>query len=417
MNPTMKRKLQQAALSLLCVLLGAGLLFGNARAFNPKSSAALARKIDEFGQLHGCSAGAHLDNFAIELQDASDANGYIIAYDAQTRVPGFAKAWGELLRSYLVELRGIEASRIVLVEAGRHSGKDLKIELWVVPSGGEPPSISSSKEEKYKNAFSGKFEDYYVDSDTQFYDLGEAEAGAYSTGVTYIAFGDLLKRQKDSQGYIVVYSKPDSAPGYWQRIGTREQQLLAREGVGLERLTIINGGVEKVKKKAKENDDDFDERQFGRVELWVGEKDKPPVRNVQEKRKLTEAILVGSISNYYLQEKERAWALNNLFESLRLNNQSTACIIVFPDTDPEPMRDENGDEIARPDPFKIAAEYKAELLKRGIEETRIVLMNGPSTQFRMGSVELWAVPNGAAMPNPFAESDEEEQKEEETPRE
>ncbi|MDT7690055.1 MAG: hypothetical protein QOE46_2814 [Acidobacteriota bacterium] len=58
---------------------------------------------------------------------------------------------------------------------------------------------------------------------------------------------------------------------------------------------------------------------------------------------------------------------------------------------------------------------KAELGKRGIEETRIVLMNGPARDWDSGRLELWAVPYGAALPNPFAADDEQAESEERDP--
>jgi hypothetical protein len=93
------------------------------------------KKIDEYGNIRFNDEKARLDNYAIELQNDPSAQGYIIAYgscdaEGQTR--------GNRAKDYLVNTRGIDAGRIVVVDGG--CMPDLKVELWIVPSGATPPS-------------------------------------------------------------------------------------------------------------------------------------------------------------------------------------------------------------------------------------------------------------------------------------
>ena len=76
--------------------------------------------------------------------------------------------------------------------------------------------------------------------------------------------------------------------------------------------------------------------------------------------------------------------------------------------------DSDGREEPRPDLFKQAEALKAELRRRGVDETRLVLMNGPAQEYS-GKLELWAVPYGAALPDPFAAEDEGAEPEESDP--
>src|SRR4029079_11475081 len=83
-----------------------------------------------------CKYGkASLDNYAIQLQNEPTSQGYIIAFgscdaEGQTR--------GNRAKDYLVNTRGIDASRLVVVDGG--CMPELKVQLWIVPQGATPPT-------------------------------------------------------------------------------------------------------------------------------------------------------------------------------------------------------------------------------------------------------------------------------------
>jgi hypothetical protein len=100
-----------------------------------KPKAVPARKFDEYGNIRFNDEKARLDNFAIQLQNEPTAQGYIIGYgscdaEGQTRA--------NRAKDYLVNTRGIDAGRIMVVDGG--CMPELKVELWIVPQGATPPT-------------------------------------------------------------------------------------------------------------------------------------------------------------------------------------------------------------------------------------------------------------------------------------
>lgn len=367
-----------------------------------KAHARVARKVDEFGRLHGCSGGARLDNFVIELMNEADSKAYIVARDARGKLPGAAHAWGEYFLHYFNELRGMDASRFVLVDGASVPDDDLKMELWLVPYGAEPPRVKPPGKDDAR-PFSGKFVEMSVYSDTVFYDTDGPDAGSFNDGVLYAAYSGLLKKQTDSQGYLVVYSPHGAAPGYWRRAGTREQQKLSRDGLAPERMTVINGGTLPVKAKPPAGEEE--EENYGSVHLWIGAKNAPPVKHVAEEDALTEALLVGG-NNFLNEEKETAdWLLNNLADMMRADSRSVGCIVVHPGDGSTAPTGAGGSEETTPDVFKMAQSWKAELLKKyGFDPNRVVILSGPAEGWSAGKLEVWAVPYGVPLPDPFAEA-------------
>lgn len=80
---------------------------------------------------------ARLDNLAVELQNDPTARTYIIAYGGRTSRVGEADRLGTRAREYLIAQRGIDTSRITVLNGG-YREEDC-VELWLVPSGAKPP--------------------------------------------------------------------------------------------------------------------------------------------------------------------------------------------------------------------------------------------------------------------------------------
>ncbi len=80
---------------------------------------------------------ARLDNLAVELQNDPSTTTYIIAYGGRTSRIGQASLLGARARDYLVTQRGIDQSRIVVVNGGFR--EEDCVELWVVPQGATTP--------------------------------------------------------------------------------------------------------------------------------------------------------------------------------------------------------------------------------------------------------------------------------------
>ncbi len=80
---------------------------------------------------------ARLDNLAIELQNDPSTTTYVIAYGGRTSRIGQADLLSGRARDYLVSQRGIDQSRIVVINGGFR--EEDCVELWVLPSGATPP--------------------------------------------------------------------------------------------------------------------------------------------------------------------------------------------------------------------------------------------------------------------------------------
>lgn len=94
-------------------------------------------KFDEIGEIQRDDEKARLDVFAIELQNSPGAQGYIIAYGSRNKRFGTGQQRGARAKEYLTGTRGIDGSRIVVVDGGpRQTGA---MELWIVPPGAAPP--------------------------------------------------------------------------------------------------------------------------------------------------------------------------------------------------------------------------------------------------------------------------------------
>lgn len=95
-------------------------------------------RFDEYGDIRFNDEKARLDNYAIQLQNQTGSQGYIIAYGT---CEGQGQARADRAKNYMVNTRGIEAGRITTIDGGCRA--DLAVELWIVPTGATPPAAST----------------------------------------------------------------------------------------------------------------------------------------------------------------------------------------------------------------------------------------------------------------------------------
>ena len=99
----------------------------------------VASKFDEYGNIRFNDEKARLDNYAIQLQNAPGSTGTIVAFGG-CEGEGLARA--ERAKDYLVNTRGIDASRLTTVDGGCR--EELVVELWLVPTGAAAPTPTNS---------------------------------------------------------------------------------------------------------------------------------------------------------------------------------------------------------------------------------------------------------------------------------
>lgn len=97
----------------------------------------------EFDECIGCSLNdqkARLDNLAVELQNDPSTRAYVIAYGGRMSPLGQVEKLMSRAREYLVAHRGIDASRLTVVNGGFR--EEDSVELWLVPSGAAAPQAT-----------------------------------------------------------------------------------------------------------------------------------------------------------------------------------------------------------------------------------------------------------------------------------
>ena len=82
-------------------------------------------------------AKARLDGCVITLRNNPDAQVYLIFYQGTDRRQPRVETKLQLTRSYLINKRSVEASRIVPIQGGTR--RKTTVEIWIVPPGAQPP--------------------------------------------------------------------------------------------------------------------------------------------------------------------------------------------------------------------------------------------------------------------------------------
>jgi len=97
---------------------------------------------------------AHLDNYAVALQNAPNTKAYIIAYGGRRDTArSEMKTRRSRIKRYLISERGIDAKRISVIDGGFR--ESLTIELWLMPEGAVIPKSEPTvmpKGVKYRKA-------------------------------------------------------------------------------------------------------------------------------------------------------------------------------------------------------------------------------------------------------------------------
>ena len=97
------------------------------------------RKFDEYADLKFNDEKARLDNFAIQLQQEPGAQGYYVIFGS---CEGEADQRSARAVDYLANNRGIDRSRVTVVNGGCR--EQLTVELWICPVGAAAPTPTNS---------------------------------------------------------------------------------------------------------------------------------------------------------------------------------------------------------------------------------------------------------------------------------
>lgn len=359
------------------------LLFAHAPAFAQKTLC--YRVFDEYGQLRYEDHIARLDNYAIQLQEEPQMRGYIVVYAPKSA----SKEIRDSIKEYLVNTRGIAASRVKTVYAGYN--RDLaepRIQLHILP---QDMTFDVEKHDENLEGFRGKLVEYNYDDEVEIVSdtvSDEEESDVPSFGnVAFAAFDEILKAQKNATGYILAFNGADAVPGAWQRVGQSTFEALKKFGVEPGRLNIAYGG------QSKET----------QVQLWIMPKgETPPIKDPDSEPPLAKAVQLGEFDAVDLgNPKNESAVFKRLLTLMRENARLRACLIVR-------MEAGVSDDTEEPaDLFKLVDKWKNDLTsKHQIVADRVVLLYANAEEGRRASLEVWIVPRGQPLPNPDAKPED-----------
>ncbi|HEU0144159.1 MAG TPA: hypothetical protein VFQ47_05185 [Nitrososphaera sp.] len=354
-----------------------------------------ARLFDSYGSITSEDAGARLDNFAVQLQNEPNMDGYVIGYGPEGEGSGTGNYLLRVTKDYLVNARGFEPQRIQTIYGGRYKNpSEVATELWIVTQGVDVP-----KPKNYKTkleTITGKFTEYKA-----WDGFADGADGPSLGNVTLAAFADILRQQPNAIAYIVAFNLRSATPGTWRRVAKRDANDLQGYGIQADRIKIIHGGSV----KGDKNED----IQQARVQLWILPSDAPPpVKEAKSELTPKDAIQIGSYSDYTLKySKDERWIFEGFADVLRANEQLNVCIIVRPQIRSE-ERYVTPDEPPDIDPLKLVEKWKSELMEKyRIKESRIIVIHAAADEVNKGTVEVWVVPLGVALPDPYASPNDE----------
>ena len=100
-----------------------------------------SQKLETIPDTHADNEQAYLDLLAAALTKNPQSRAYLVAYSKPGMPPGHFLRRIHGYQNYLVNMRGIEANRITLIEGGTRDV--VSTELWAVPKGARPPAADS----------------------------------------------------------------------------------------------------------------------------------------------------------------------------------------------------------------------------------------------------------------------------------
>ncbi len=379
-----KYLLAPGACLALVLALAAGVL---AQAAEPEP---VATKFDEYGQLGWCDLSARLDNFAIALQVTQSLGGYAILYGPEGDTPGNTKAALWALQDYLVNNRGINKERLKLVYGGRYQNMtETRMELWIVPEGAPPPDAKEYKNDS--SSFTGKFAELHTYEGAN----GDGGFGPSTGDATVYGFADALRQQPKTRAYVVAYNSQAAATGAWRRAAKDIVSQLNSQGVPTERVKTIFAGYE----------EKLEEYAAGKVQLWILPEDAPPpAAEAVAERRPEKAVKLADLYDSSVGDADaEKRALEGFADVLRADEQLSACVIVhLPPEQRDPKAEP--DQKSADDFLRLIERWKAQLVTDyKIDQTRLVVTVAFQTEeFSTGYLETWVVPQGAALPDPYA---------------
>jgi hypothetical protein len=239
--------------------------------------------LDEYSRLEVSAEIARLDNYVNALQNDPTAKAFVVHYRSHYQLPGAGFRHLKGIENYLVNSRGFDPKRIVLVDGGAVNCP--KTELWLAPAGTAPvvkgtyQTFYEEKESARKfdqfhySLATGKPDDFFDDYSYGFGSVNSLEAYAAALfnepkSIAYIIVYPQFYVQKyetqNEKGKIVKTQKTylDSAETAAQLMRAVKREMIRKYNFPASRIQTVNGGY----------------RKFRTVEIWILPRgEHPPV--------------------------------------------------------------------------------------------------------------------------------------------
>lgn len=193
-------------------------------------------KFDAFGNLSTDDAMAHLDRFALELNSNLKLQGFVVIHARAGSPVGWQlrQAYGYL--NYLVNLRGVSASSVKVLEA--EAEKEMKYELWLLPAGGAPPVPPRVPTPQPISPV--LFDEVSLGNEGRC--VGEFTIELYKIEDALKLFADALRKQPAANAWIVVHPRVQQSLATARRtINTSRRLLTSTYGISSERVLTAIG--------------------------------------------------------------------------------------------------------------------------------------------------------------------------------
>jgi hypothetical protein len=188
-------------------------------------------KFDEFGNISADDGMAHLDLFAVELNSNPSLQGFIIGHNWHNAGSGWLLREGYGYIDYLVNKRGILASRLNFIEAEFRPTPGF--ELWLLPAGVTAPVNRRSREAEPPTP------QYFdtVSLGPEGVCAGEFFLYLYKLEDSLKFFAEVLNQQPNAKAWIVAHPRPGERPSKTNRTIIESRNFLLKNyGINPERI-------------------------------------------------------------------------------------------------------------------------------------------------------------------------------------
>lgn len=325
--------------------------------------AGTTRKLDDYGKMGYCSETAHLDNFALTLQNEPGTKAYLLVYMGRDDMPAWKNGILGRAADYLVHSRRLDASRVKVVFGGYREQRTT--ELWVVAGGDPAPEPSDTIDVKVDRTKAYLWDDKHVEVEFSYDpEEGEEEAGAEAES----AKDDDEAAPEADPAEGAAAKEPSEEEKAAEAAEAEERAAYEKYEIAVERRGVMRVEEEPAVVAVEPAAAAVEKVAAGQGEETAAAQEEPAVGNVK-------------VSLW--------WNVESFAEALKAEPDSRACLVYYyglKDADRETVRGLLARAVA-----KLGEQF-------GLKGDRVITVEGGYSP--APSVELWVVPRGAEPPKP-----------------